>query len=100
MSDVERIDPFTIQKLQTGFRTLDSALKGGLPFGQLVLISGKSGEGKSTLASQLICEAVDQGYTSFIYSGEMGNSQVQSWMNLQFAGQEVMAYKTSSTSDI
>ena len=100
MVDVTRIDPFTIPKLKTGFKTLDSYLKGGLPFGQLTLISGKSGEGKSTLASQLICEAVDQGYTSFIYSGEMGNSQVQSWMNLQFAGQEVMAYKTSSTSDI
>ena len=99
MSEVERIDPFTIPKLRTGFRTLDSALKGGLPFGQLTLISGKSGEGKSTLASQFICEAVDQGYVSFVYSGEMGNAQVQSWMNLQFAGQEVQAYKTSSTSD-
>lgn len=99
MADVQRIDPFSIPKLKTGFKTLDGLLKGGLPFGQMTLISGKSGEGKSTLASQLICEAVDQGYTSFIYSGEMGNSQVQSWINFQFAGKRIMEYQTSSTSD-
>jgi twinkle protein len=36
--------------------------------------------------SQLGCEAINQGYNCFFYSGELPNYQFKYWMSLQFAG--------------
>ena len=60
LSDVEDVDIFKIPKLRTGIKQVDRLLYGGLPLGGVVLISGKPGEGKSTLASQILVNAICQ----------------------------------------
>ena len=86
LADVKRVDIFNLQKLKTGIGQLDRLLYGGLPFGGVVLISGKPGEGKSTIASQILVNALYQGHKCFAYSGELSNYQFQAWIDFQVAG--------------
>ncbi len=86
LSEVEDVDINSIEKLPTGIEKLDNILRGGLPFGQLILITGKSGDGKSTLANQIAVNAIDMQYKTFIYSGELPNYMLKSWIMFQAAG--------------
>lgn len=88
LADVKNVDIFQLQKLKTGIRQLDRLLYGGLPFGGLVLISGKPGEGKSTLAGQILANALQQGHRCFAYSGELPNYQFRAWLDFQIAGRK------------
>lgn len=45
----------------TGIKGLDAVLKGGLPVGQLYLVEGDAGAGKSTLGLQFLMEGKKQG---------------------------------------
>lgn len=87
LADVEDVDIFKLEKLKTGIHDIDRLLYGGLPFGGVHLISGKPGEGKSTLASQIMVNAREQGYKCFAYSGELPNYLFKAWMNFQVAGE-------------
>lgn len=93
LSDVEDVDVFKLEKLKTGVYELDRTLYGGLPFGGVHLISGKAGEGKSTLASQIVINAREQGYKCFCYSGELPNYLFKAWMGLQVAGSHTFEYQ-------
>lgn len=86
LAEVENVDIFKLPKLQTGIRQLDRLLYGGIPFGGVALISGKPGEGKSTLASQILVNALYQGHKCFAYSGELPNYLFRSWIDFQIAG--------------
>ncbi len=86
LADVENVDIYQLPKLKTGISKLDSLLYGGLPFGQVHLIAGKRGDGKSTFASQIVAEAIEQGYNTFVYSGELPNYLFKSWLDFQIAG--------------
>ncbi len=97
MSDVEDVDVNTLEKLHTNLPDLDITLAGGLPFGQLILITGKAGDGKSTLANQLIVEALNQEHKVFVYSGELPNYLLKSWMTFQAAGPDHIDGTTSGT---
>lgn len=93
LSEVEDVDVFKLEKLKTGIRDLDRTLYGGLPFGGVHLISGKAGEGKSTLASQIVISARQHGYKCFCYSGELPNYLFKAWMSFQVAGSHVFEYQ-------
>lgn len=86
LADVEDVDVNGLEKLHTGLWQLDDVLNGGLPFGQLVLITGKSGDGKSTLANQILINGINEGYKCFAYSGELPNYLLKSWITFQAAG--------------
>lgn len=86
LADVEDVDIFKIPKLETGIKQLDRLLYGGLPFGGVVLVSGKPGHGKSTFASQILVNALYQGYKCFAYSGELRNDIFRSWLDFQIVG--------------
>lgn len=88
IADVKDINPFEVEKCSTGIKVLDRFLYGGFPFPSLVVLTGKRGEGKSTLGDQIVVEAVNQGYNSMIYSGELSAAQVKSGMVRQIAGPE------------
>lgn len=101
LADVEDVDIFNLEKLQSGIRELDRLLYGGIPFGGVILISGKAGEGKSTLASQILINAREQGYKCFAYSGELPNYLFKGWMSFQVAGRgHVFEYQNDLFGDI
>lgn len=86
LSEVEDVDIFKLKKMKTGIYQLDKLFYGGLPFGGVALITGKSGEGKSTLANQIIINAIQQKFKCMVYSGELPNYLFKSWLNFQIAG--------------
>ncbi len=85
LADVSRVDLTKMEKFSTGLPTLDRIL-GGFYFGQLILLTGERGEGKSTLASQFGSFAVKAGYNVFFYSGELMNWYFKAWFDGQVAG--------------
>ena len=76
LSDVKSVDLSALPKIRTGLQELDQII-GGFYFGQVILLTGRRGEGKSTLLSQLDLEAIDQGYATLIYSGELADYHVK-----------------------
>lgn len=86
LADVKDINIYELKKLKTGIYNLDKLLRGGLPFGGVSLIAGKTGEGKSALSSQIIANALEQGYKCFAYSGELPDHLFKAWINYQIAG--------------
>lgn len=88
LSSVKSVDIYKMPKLKTGIKVEDMLLYGGLPFGYVHIITGKRGAGKSTLANQLIIKAAEQGYNSFVYSGELQNDRLQAWFDFQIAGRK------------
>ena len=82
--DVQRVNLADLDKMRTGFHVLDE--KCPFIFGELIVLTGAAGDGKSTLASQWVTMALDQGYSSMIYSGEMKSWQVKNWIDFQIAG--------------
>lgn len=86
LADVEDVNIFELKKLKTGIKELDETLYGGIPFGMVALLAGKRGDGKSTLASQIMANAIEQGYNTFTYSGELPNYLYKSWFDFQIAG--------------
>lgn len=85
LADVIKPDFEGLAKIKTKIRPLDNMIDGFIA-GQLILLTGRSGEGKSTLASMFAVRALSQGYNTFIYSGELDDWQVKGWLDSQIAG--------------
>lgn len=73
LADVKELDPYSIEKIPTGIADVDNLLCGGIPFGVVTIVTGKSGKGKSTFVGQIITRALNKGDNVFVYSGEMPN---------------------------
>ena len=85
LSDVEQVDLLSMEHFSTGIPSLDRCL-GGVYFGQLIVLTGKRGEGKSTYASWILANALDAGQKVFAYSGELPDYHFRNWLDLQIAG--------------
>ena len=85
LASVKRKDWSDVPHFESGLPSLDKLI-GGLYLGQLVILTGQRGLGKSTFASQLGAFAVRAGYRTFFYSGELNDWQLQSWFERQVAG--------------
>ena len=86
LASVKDVNIYELPKLRTGIAELDRTLYGGLPFGMVCIIAGKRGDGKSTLASQIMAYALEYGYKTFAYSGELPNYLYKNWLDFQIAG--------------
>ena len=87
LSTVEPINENDLERIKTNIRDLDRCI-GGLVMGQLVIIQGVRGDGKSTLASQFCATALQQGYSIFAYSGELASHHFRRILDFQLAGAE------------
>ena len=85
LADVRSVDIRTVDTISTGIKELDRVIR-GMAVGQLIVLTGKRGEGKSTFMSQLIAEALDQRRTVFAYSGELAADKFKEWLDRQLAG--------------
>lgn len=80
LDKVEIVDVYTLEKIPTGFKVIDSKLL-GFAMGSLNIITGYNGNGKSTLINQMcIAESLSRGYKVFAYSPEITNSNLKSWL--------------------
>ena len=85
LADVEAVDIEAMEHIKTNIPEVDQLIN-GMYLGQLILLTGKRGEGKSTFMSQLVAEALEQEYNTFIYSGELVDFHFKRWLDLQVAG--------------
>ena len=90
LADVEDVDLNLLPKVKTGYYEIDSALGGGICFGQVCLLTGKRGNGKSTFMSNVVANALDQNVGVFAYSGELAGYHFKRWLNCQLAGNDYM----------
>ena len=99
LADVKYIDITKLPKFKTGVWELDKALKGGICYGQVCLLTGKRGEGKSTFMSNIFADAIDQNIGCFAYSGELPAFQFKAWLNMQLAGNSHMSVRKDEFGD-
>lgn len=89
--DLSKAEDFDIEHaegLYTGLNELDSKIY-KLVFGTLNVITGKSGEGKSVFVNQVaICQALQQGYDVFVFSGELPAPVLKNWVETNMIGRE------------
>ena len=72
--------------IKTGLDSLDKALGYGIPKGDIVLLTGESGNGKTTFSTQLIANIINNDKKALIYSGELEVTDTRRWLDLQLSG--------------
>lgn len=77
--------------IKSGVYQLDKLIK-GFALGELSVWSGGNGSGKSTLLSQIAIESIKKNYNTLIFSGELKDSRLMKWMNLQICGKDNLYY--------
>lgn len=85
IADIKDEEPIKRNRTFSGIPFLDRAT-GGFSGGELSIWTGKRGEGKSTLLSQIIPEAVAVNQKVCVYSGEMPSLTLKSILYQQIAG--------------
>lgn len=98
LATVKAVDLSKLPKIKTGITPLDRAI-GGLYYGQVTILSGKRGDGKSTFMSQIIAEAMEQDINSFVYSGELPDFMFKGWLDLQLAGRQNLTERINEYGD-
>ena len=96
-TDVSKFDMSDVPGFITGFADMDAALD-KFYMGTTTILTGGAGGGKSSLLSTLICRSVEQGFPAFVYSGELSNASLKSWVDFCHAGQRGLnAYQAQVT---
>lgn len=90
MECVEFVDVEKMHSISTRIPKLDKILSNGFHDGQVILLTGQRGDGKSTFASMLMIEAIDQGINGMMYSGELPDFFVKNWLDRQIIGKSVL----------
>ena len=84
-TDVKRFDMSEVPGFITNFNALDNALQ-KFYMGSTTILTGSPGSGKTSFLSTLICQSVEQGFPVFVYSGELSNPSLKSWVDFCHAG--------------
>lgn len=99
LSTVKSVDLNSLPKFKTEIDELDKVLGGGLCYGQLVLLSGQRGKGKSTFASNIYGSVLNQDKCAFAYSGELADYHFKRWLDFQLAGNEYVKATVNAYGD-
>ena len=92
LANVPNIDPMTLPRIYTRIPDLDQAI-GGFGEGSLIVISGKRGEGKSTISGEFLLNAIQQDVPVAAYSGELSAYSFREWIYAQACERRYMTYK-------
>lgn len=84
-SEIDMEGNENVTYIKSGITKLDRFLK-GFALGELSVWSGGNGSGKSTLLSQIAIESFKKNYNVLIFSGELKDSRLMKWLNLQICG--------------
>ena len=87
MSDIQKVDLSSIPRIKTGINEIDRLLL-GLAECEVTLLSGGNASGKSSLLNTLICNFLQQGAPSALFSGELPAHILKAWIQMVAAGKE------------
>lgn len=85
MTDVQYVNMSKLVAIPTGYKELDKKII-GLLLGDVTVLSGGSGAGKSSWIDCVALNAIQRGYKVGIWSGELQDFRFQSWINQIAAG--------------
>lgn len=85
--EIEAIDRSAIVSIPSGIIELDNRIV-GFNLGEVSLWSGNNASGKSTLLQQFALTAVQAGFKSALFSGELTANRVKQWIQQQAAGRQ------------
>ena len=85
MAQIAELDEPENEYIRTGFDGIDSKMI-GLQKTAITVVSGVRGSAKSTILSQMMLNAVDDGHNVVCYSGELTAKNFLKWLTLQAAG--------------
>ena len=97
LSTVRYVDPTTIPRIMTRIPALDNMI-GGFGEAGVTVISGSRGEGKSTISSGFLLQAIQQGNSVCAYSGELSQNKFLEWIMLAATENNYVSYKTDPRS--
>ena len=92
LAKVSPVDTTAIPRIKTMIPALDDCI-GGLAPGEITIMTGKTGHGKSTLAGLILLNAIEQGKSVCAYSGELNKERFQNWIHFQAAGSDYIGLK-------
>ena len=84
-SSIKWVDPSSIPFIPTGIESLDRTML-GLTMGDVTIVSGLAGSGKSSLLDNIILNAVDRGFKVAAWSGELQDFRFIGWLDQMAAG--------------
>ena len=85
-TDIEMFNMADVDGITTGIREIDLEID-KFYVGTTNIFTGTAGAGKSSFLSTIACKSIEQGYPTFIYSGELPNNNLRSWIDSVHAGQ-------------
>lgn len=85
MKDIEYVDVSTLPLMETGYPVFDKKMM-GLLLGDITILSGISGAGKSSFVDCLILNVIQRGHKVAAWSGELQDFRFQNWINQIAAG--------------
>lgn len=92
IGDVKPVDPTTIPRIPTCIPALNESM-GGLVECGITVVTGESAAGKSVFVEELVLNAVEKGYKTCIYSGELSREKLLEIFSLQAAGSDWIGLK-------
>lgn len=92
MTDVQYVDMSKLIAIPTGYKELDKKII-GLLMGDVTVLSGLSGSGKTSWIDCVVLNAVQRGYKVGIWSGELQDFRFQSWIDQIAAGKNYVCKK-------
>lgn len=90
LDDIVDVNLDDLEKLLTSFSQIDDAIH-GLFFGELTILSGINGSGKSSWLNTLILNVVQQSQKVALWTGELQGFKIRNWMLTCAAGNYVKA---------
>lgn len=90
-SEIDISESENIEYIKSGITNIDNYIK-GFALGELSVWSGGNGSGKSTVLNQIAIESILQEYNTLIFSGELQDSRLMKWLNIQLCGKNHLKY--------
>ena len=93
LSDIEKVDLSAIPRCKTGINEIDSNIL-GLAECEVTLLSGGNASGKSSFINTLICNFLQQGVKTALWSGELPPQILKTWIQMVAAGKNNLMQST------
>jgi archaellum biogenesis ATPase FlaH len=93
MTDIKYVNPAKLPFVPTGILELDKKVM-GLMMGDVTIISGLSGAGKTSLLDNIILNVIQRNYKVACWSGELQDFRFQSWLDQMAAGKNYVRQAT------